>query len=398
MINAFIRLCRRRLRQESGVVIVLVAIMLTVILGAAALAIDVGSFYQAQRQAQAAADAGALAAVQNLPGSTSAASNAGSTYATTNYPGSVATVQTGYNGNNNQVKVTVNATAPAFFGRFLGLTSAKVSASAVAGTTNESAPVAIYANDSNGSDPSCTGGITLNGNNETIGGLESNGAVNLSGNNDSDQAVMYGVNGTNSCRFNPNGNNMSNAAIIQNQAPAPFPVDYGANLPPCNPPISQTPPNLSWIGNGGGSAAIRIPAGVYCAVGTGDPNNPSTWNGTITISKENLLTTNVTFIGGSFSFSGNSGGPLTPYDPSNPILIYQTGSSPLTIDGNEFLAGGAIEAKNANCTINGNSNNGTTILTYSGIVECNNVSVSGNNFSFAGIGPVIGGGGGGLVQ
>ena len=50
--------------------IVIVAIMMTIILGAAALAIDIGSFYQAQRQAQTAADAGALAAVQDLPSST----------------------------------------------------------------------------------------------------------------------------------------------------------------------------------------------------------------------------------------------------------------------------------------------------------------------------------------
>ena len=39
----------------------------------------VGSFYKAQR-AQAAADAGALAAAQNLPGSTGAAANAGNNF------------------------------------------------------------------------------------------------------------------------------------------------------------------------------------------------------------------------------------------------------------------------------------------------------------------------------
>lgn len=389
MITALVRLYRRRLREESGVVIVLVAVMLTVILGAAALAIDLGSFYQAQRQAQAAADAGALAAVQDLPYSTSAAATDGTTYATTNYPGSTVSVQTNYNGHAQQVKVTVNAVTPAFFGRFLGITQANVSATAVAGATGATAPVAIYANDNNGNDASCTGGINLTGNNETIGGLWSNGAVDLTGTNDSTQAVQYGVNGTNTCQFNANGNNMSNAAVINNQAAAPFPVDYTNNLPACTFPPQ---PNWSWTGSN-----FQIPNGVYCAYGTGNPNDPTTWNGTITLNGNNIQPANVTFIGGSFSFSGNSGGPFSPYDPNKPLLIYQTGSADLNIDGNEFLSGGVIQAKNANCVINGNSNNGG-VVAYNGLVECNNVTVNGNNFTFNGVGPVIGGGGGGLVQ
>lgn len=392
MITPLIQRYRRRASQESGVVIVLVAFMLTIILGAAALAIDLGSFYKAQRQAQAAADAGALAAVQDLPANPTQAAADGTTYASTNYPDATSTVQTNYNGNLKQVKVTVNAQSPAFFGRFFGLTSANVSASAVAGATGASAPVAIYANDNNGSDPSCTGGITLTGNNETIGGVESNGGVSLSGSNNSLTAVMDGVNGTNSCTFNANGNNVSlGGTPMQNATATAFPLDYTNHLPACTFPPQG---NWSWVGNG---SQVQIPDGVYCAIGTGNANDPSTWNGNITIASNNLQPAKATFIGGSFSFSGNSGGTFSPYDASNPVLIYQTGSADLTINGNQFLSGGVIEAKSANCVINGNSNNGPAVA-YSGLVECNNVTVNGNNFTFSGVGPVIGGGGGGLLQ
>ena len=87
---------RRRGADESGVVIVLVAVLMVVILGVAALAIDIGSIYKAQRQAQSAADTGALAASQDLPSSTVAATTDGGNYATTNYPGATASVTTPY--------------------------------------------------------------------------------------------------------------------------------------------------------------------------------------------------------------------------------------------------------------------------------------------------------------
>ena len=58
---------RRRGSEESGVVLVLMAFLMTTFLALGALAIDLGSLDQSQSQAQAAADAGALAAAQDLP-------------------------------------------------------------------------------------------------------------------------------------------------------------------------------------------------------------------------------------------------------------------------------------------------------------------------------------------
>lgn len=394
--SALVRGSLRRLRglrdEESGVILVLVAGMMVAVLGMGAIAIDISSFYKAQRQAQAAADAGALAASQDLPNSTTATTD-GASYATTNYPGATAIVQTPYNGAPDQVKVTVNTTSPAILGSLFGLTSAKISASAVAGGTGSRAPVAIYANDNNGQDANCSGGITLTGNNQTVGGLETNGGVSITGNNDSLTTVLDGVAGINNCTMNQVGNNFSIASpAVQNQTAVAFPVDYTNQLPACTFPPQ---PNWSWTSNN-----AQIPDGVYCAYGTGNPSDPSTWNGSVTITGNNFQPARVTFIAGNFSFVGNHGGPLSPYDPAHPLMIYQVGTGQLTIDGNEFFdTGGIIEAKNATCTVNGNSNNGQGTAAFSGLVECNSVVVNGNNFTFAGVGPVIGGGGGGgLVQ
>ena len=58
---------RMRPRSERGQATVLTAVFLVVMLGAAALVLDVGSWYRADRQAQSTADAAALAGAQALP-------------------------------------------------------------------------------------------------------------------------------------------------------------------------------------------------------------------------------------------------------------------------------------------------------------------------------------------
>ena len=51
---------------RNGTVVVLIAVMLVVLLGCVALAVDVGYLYVARAELQRAADAGALAGVQGL--------------------------------------------------------------------------------------------------------------------------------------------------------------------------------------------------------------------------------------------------------------------------------------------------------------------------------------------
>jgi hypothetical protein len=76
-----------RSRPESGQVIVFIAFILTALVGMAALVIDVGSWYRADRHLQTAADAAALAGAQELPLNQSSAQTIARQYAQTNYAG-----------------------------------------------------------------------------------------------------------------------------------------------------------------------------------------------------------------------------------------------------------------------------------------------------------------------
>ena len=62
-----------RLRSERGQALVLAALAMVVILGFAALSIDVGYWYSQKREVQKAVDAAALAGAQELPDNPAAA-------------------------------------------------------------------------------------------------------------------------------------------------------------------------------------------------------------------------------------------------------------------------------------------------------------------------------------
>src|SRR5437868_5465157 len=63
----------RRLRDERGQAIVIAVMLMTALLGFAALVLDAGAWFRASRSTQATADAAALAGVQDLPGDTATA-------------------------------------------------------------------------------------------------------------------------------------------------------------------------------------------------------------------------------------------------------------------------------------------------------------------------------------
>jgi hypothetical protein len=77
-----------RIRCDSGQAFVFVAFTLMVLVGMAALVVDGGSWYQADRRLQTAADAAALAGAQHLPTEQSEARDVALDYAQKNYAGS----------------------------------------------------------------------------------------------------------------------------------------------------------------------------------------------------------------------------------------------------------------------------------------------------------------------
>jgi len=125
--------------RESGQVVVLLLTFLVVLLGIAAAAIDVGSWYRADRALQSSVDAAALAAAQALPDDPGGASALAAEYAGKNGGGVESlSVSTGVV-SNDTVVVTGKRTAPGFFSKILGIDSVDVHARAAAraGTIEE---------------------------------------------------------------------------------------------------------------------------------------------------------------------------------------------------------------------------------------------------------------------
>jgi len=112
------RLSRRR-GDDRSAVLVIVALLLPLIMGTAALVIDVGFWYLTQAQLQAAADAVALAGAQQLPSSPSSAQAYAQSLAARNVSGATVTPVTG----------------PIWFGSVIGISAPTITASAVAQNT-----------------------------------------------------------------------------------------------------------------------------------------------------------------------------------------------------------------------------------------------------------------------
>jgi Flp pilus assembly protein TadG len=93
--------------SENGQAVVVIVLFLAVLLGMAAIVLDVGSWYLVSRRAQAAADAGATAAAQQLPSDPGAAAAYGKSYVDKNLSGAGATVTTNYLGDPLQARVDV---------------------------------------------------------------------------------------------------------------------------------------------------------------------------------------------------------------------------------------------------------------------------------------------------
>ncbi len=144
---------RRHRRDEQGYVAVLTAVLLIPLLGMAAFAVDVGQWYVTAREAQRAADAGALAGVTRLPGDPQGAFATAKDFAGRN--GFVdaeedSEVTARLENGPTKLRVTVSKTAPTTFGRLFGVTDTTITRSAVAdyaGPVPLGSPCNKYGND-----------------------------------------------------------------------------------------------------------------------------------------------------------------------------------------------------------------------------------------------------------
>ena len=117
-------------------------------------------------------------------------------------------------------------------------------------------------------------------------------------------------------------------APTQSTTDSPFPLDYTQDFPACGTgselacqsagsPVAPGYPSFCTNGgasitlNGSTNADTAITNQIYCASGTGQPAQPSTWNGTITIDLSGKNTLYDTFVGGTISFNGSGNDTLS---------------------------------------------------------------------------------------
>ena len=136
--------------NQRGQSLVLSLLFLTVLVGMAAMVVDVGSWYRADRKLQANADAAALAGAQELPTNRAAAEAAALEYADTN-DGGVEAKGVKFRTTfvpNDTIEVNADRPAPGFFAQLFGRSSVAVRAKAAArtgalGSAIGAAPIAV---------------------------------------------------------------------------------------------------------------------------------------------------------------------------------------------------------------------------------------------------------------
>jgi Putative Flp pilus-assembly TadE/G-like len=338
----------RRDRAEDGAVIVIVAVLLACILGAAALAIDLSSGRQAEQAAQTGADAAAAAGADQISAtgttpvgpvlsaatSEAVANGACATCVQVTYP---------YLGDTTKVGVSISGASAGTVGGKFGRSSIPVSASAVAAADNTVTvtPGVVSTTVTHGSnaifyaaDTSCSGGITMNGDSGTIitGETFSNGGIHL------DKPSDYTFNG--SVSYN---STCSNPGIPGAHAATPvsgWPEDFTP---------AAVPESTICAGTTIQSANITISSDRTF-------NGPICTTGTITITGTSNLSGRVTFVASQITLDGNSGTNITPYYQD--LLFYQTGTGQMKIINGSAYPGGTIFVPNGSLLIDGDSNFG----------------------------------------
>jgi len=393
---------RAETHGEHGQALVLVTLTMLILLGMAALAIDVSTWYQRHHAAQVAADAAALAAANCMANvgvtngtftdqctTTSDAAMVATNYAAENGV-SIPTTNVSFNGEN--VTVTTPDPPPVLFASLFGVTSATQTARASA---TWSAPVSTscttsleqsgacyfaFARDSNCPDV----GITLEnvGTVRITGGVWSNSdlsSVNADHNSSWGNATFG--NGTLCTWIGASvGNGPSFSSGPTPQPPInSWPRDYTSVLQ-CGPGLTYqcTGPNgtpsyctqaapafgLNLLGYvtslPSGALPITMTAGqVYCAYGTStNMSDPTTWNGVIDATSGTQSTSD-TFIGGLAAITTQGSVTLSPaLTTSLGSLLVYAGDSTVTaanvaesgkanLSGDIFAPNGTITATNS---------------------------------------------------
>ena len=335
-----------RRRYPSGQVLALATISMVVLLGFAALGVDMGYLYSTRRRMQTAADAAAVAgatALRDGESYTNAADDVASFNGFTNSQNNVTvtvsepTLPAPYPSGVTYVEVDISQTVPTYFLRVLGYKSMKVGARAVSGAV--AGPACIYALDPSGSGSlSLTGNSSLNASCGIVDDSSSSSGLSLTG-NITLKATSIGVSGSS---FSKSGNITISPQPVTKVATLRDPLAAQANS------IAPTV--------GSCSQAASTNGGSYSNSGIVTTLNltPAVYSGGMSVS--GIIGT-VNFAAGTYGNGINLGGNVgtANFNPGQ----YQNG-------------GGS----GASITVTGNT---TTVLAAGAYTFCGAVNITGNN-------------------
>ena len=163
----------RKDKDEEGSVIILVAVLMVVFLGMAALVVDLGADYVYKAKMQTACDTASRAAASALPDTTKATELA-KYYMKENGFTDTRNVQVEFKDSNSKVQVYLKEERKTTFARALGIKSNKISTVAVAGKNGISKPKGFKYAIFYGSE---SGTLNLGGTYDIVGSVHSNGAI-----------------------------------------------------------------------------------------------------------------------------------------------------------------------------------------------------------------------------
>ena len=348
----------KRLREESGNMLVLAAFGMTAMVGLVGMAVDVGMLYRAQRQVQKIADAGALGAAASMSsdGTGQTAANQAATqdgFKIGTGAGEVSvtpSVQTA-SSNTGYVQVTVTEHTPTIFMPVLNSKFATIDISGVAGasyTVTSSGGECMLGLSQTGAQVPNASGVETNGSTNMIWGTkvmsdiatEGNSKINTpncgvqacgpaseaNGSGMTAAAIYAWGSGSISAKTNEGpsyGTDNSGSTITAKPSIAGCSGDPMASSMPTKPTPSGTCSDPSWMVNhNAGGAAKTISPGTYCNFNT---ENVST----LTMNPGLYIIKN--------TFSTNSGSTIN----GNGVTIYLANGAIANANNYTYVAGGA---------------------------------------------------------
>ena len=377
----------------------MVAVLIPVLLGFAAIVVDVGMAFMLKRHLQSSADAAAFAAAQDLPDETIADATAWDYSASPgrrNQDAGGPTVATEVTfPAPGKVKVKQSATNPEFFAGILGQLGFDVTASATASKTSPTTgtPLAMYVHELCGATTGNKGLIAAGQNMRIEGGIHVNGQFKIGnpGFNSVGKATVYRPSA--GSPPGPAQGTCNGAAPLRiediNGGAGPSTYCTGCSTGPVTDP--GTAAYRDWVTPYHTEAIMK--SYTPCTINhSGDIKYENTTipNGVHCLPADKKFTIagnssgNITVIGGVVEVGGT--GLLRPYNPTHPVLFYSTNSSGTAIKMNPSGAydwTGYIINRKGGIEINAA---GVT-SPFNGLLEAEWILVNGENFRMLGTFP-----------